>query len=333
MARRRHHLISLHNTTVRRLLISSRFNKLTHTHPAWPYYQPHRQSQPPAPAPPQPQPQHPEVPPPQNAVARKPGAKAAKPRPNAEPCPGVFHFPVVVDTGDKKREFSGKTDMPWDDFHDPGKGINLTNTEDFAAAMNRVCDKVNHTRTKPVSIDIKNATKAPAPKKGKGKGKKRAHEDDNLLDTPRADDPESDLQLKAYKRLEPTIRCEAHQGHCFVLRQGGQDKHRCLSHGEMTLWAKKTSLGEATIYDPPRCMNFDHGPAKRPCNSKPPQPPLQVHVTINTVKPSVTSTTSTTPLSSITRKATPIKPSSSMSLSARTDSDVMTPVMTPGHVS
>ncbi|KAI0738957.1 hypothetical protein C8Q80DRAFT_1347509 [Daedaleopsis nitida] len=32
--------------------------------------------------------------------------------------PAMFCFPIVVDTGDEKREFSGETDMPWDNFYD-----------------------------------------------------------------------------------------------------------------------------------------------------------------------------------------------------------------------
>ncbi|KAI0738958.1 hypothetical protein C8Q80DRAFT_1275167 [Daedaleopsis nitida] len=92
----------------------------------------------------------------------------------------------------------------------------------------------------------------------------------------------------------------------------------------MTLWAKKISLGEATIYDPPHCLNFDRGPAKRPRNSKPPQPPPQVHVTIHTgpmgSQAESTVTATTTPLS--TREATPIEQSrsSNSSLGTRTAS-------------
>lgn len=70
------------------------------------------------------------------------------------------------------------------------------------------------------------------------KGKKRAREDSDS-DVAPDDNNEADTQLKAYKRLEPAVRCEAHQGHCFIDRTGSQENHRRLTHGEMTLWAKK----------------------------------------------------------------------------------------------
>ncbi|KAG1837557.1 hypothetical protein DFJ58DRAFT_626668, partial [Suillus subalutaceus] len=60
-----------------------------------------------------------------------------------------------------------------------------------------------------------------------------------------------------------------HHGHCFIDRASGYDNHRHLDHAEMTLWAKKIVLGHATIYNPPHCLNFDHGPAnKKPRHSR-----------------------------------------------------------------
>ena len=67
------------------------------------------------------------------------------------------------------------------------------------------------------------------------KSKKRSRQDD----VPPAPNGEADTQLRAYKQLEATIRCETHHGHCFVDRTNGADSHRRLDHAEMTLWAKK----------------------------------------------------------------------------------------------
>ncbi|KAF8872379.1 hypothetical protein BD779DRAFT_1382497, partial [Infundibulicybe gibba] len=51
-----------------------------------------------------------------------------------------------------------------------------------------------------------------------------------------------------------------HKGHCYVDRTSGHDNHRRLNHPEMTLWAKKIALGQATIYNPPNCLSFDRAP-------------------------------------------------------------------------
>ncbi|KAG2140437.1 hypothetical protein BD769DRAFT_1335199, partial [Suillus cothurnatus] len=59
-----------------------------------------------------------------------------------------------------------------------------------------------------------------------------------------------------------------HHGHCFIDRTSSYDNHHHLDHAEMTLWAKKIALNHATIYNPPHCLNFDRGPAKRPRHSR-----------------------------------------------------------------
>jgi hypothetical protein len=68
------------------------------------------------------------------------------------------------------------------------------------------------------------------------KSKKRSREDD----IPPVTKGKVDTQLRAYKQLEVTVRCEMHHGHCFVDRSNGADNHCRLDHAEMTLWAKKT---------------------------------------------------------------------------------------------
>ncbi|KIL54471.1 hypothetical protein M378DRAFT_92481 [Amanita muscaria Koide BX008] len=112
------------------------------------------------------------------------------------------------------------------------------------------------------------------------KSKKRSHQDDI---PPEADG--KDTQLKAYNQLECTIRCEAHHGHCFIDCVNGLDNHQRLDHAQMTLWAKKISLGQATIYNPPHCLNFDHGPAKKPRLSGSISSIPEVHITIQNISP------------------------------------------------
>src|SRR3981189_2668372 len=96
----------------------------------------------------------------------------------------------------------------------------------------------------------------------------------------------------------------------------------------MTLWAKKIvsvlystcscslwlmstqSLGQATIYSPPHCLNFDHGPMKKQCVSSSGSIP-KVHVTIQNVAPNPImgpgcGTTSEAPASSVRVSETPV---------------------------
>ncbi|KAG1735383.1 hypothetical protein EDB19DRAFT_1910647 [Suillus lakei] len=62
----------------------------------------------------------------------------------------------------------------------------------------------------------------------------------------------------------------------------------------MTLWAKKIALGHATIYNPPHCLNFDHGPTKKPRHSRLASSP-EVHVTIQNITADPTAVRSKTP--------------------------------------
>ncbi|KAF8872378.1 hypothetical protein BD779DRAFT_1394534, partial [Infundibulicybe gibba] len=86
----------------------------------------------------------------------------SKPRPNAEPRPGVFTFQVDVILGDAKRDFTVETDISWDTFRnrvhsylenpsvvqlgykvsgEAGRMTHLNNPEDFSGAMERICQK------------------------------------------------------------------------------------------------------------------------------------------------------------------------------------------------
>ncbi|KAF8890354.1 hypothetical protein BD779DRAFT_1671320 [Infundibulicybe gibba] len=231
-----------------------------------------------------------------------PTANSAKPKPNAEPRPGVFMFQVEVISDETKREFTTETDTSWDTFRtsvldhlegstraprlaykvsgDGSKASPLENAKDFATAMERVCYKAGNARTRAVSLEIKNLAKGPPSSR---KFKKRSRADDVPPDA----DEESGPQLKAYKQLEQQIKCELHQGHCFVDRPAGYDNHRRLSHAEMTLWAKMIAIGKATIYNPPHCLSFDRGPAKKPRRSPSVGGPTipELHVTIQNINP------------------------------------------------
>ncbi|KAI0682754.1 hypothetical protein BC835DRAFT_1424041 [Cytidiella melzeri] len=205
-------------------------------------------------------------------------------RPNDELCPGVFRFQIVVLKGKHNRKFDGETDMPWEDVRsrvhayldslpdmqlvyrvtgDKTRWSNLHNAEDFATAMNCLCAKAAAARTKKVCLDVKDMRT------------KHTWEED----IPPPVHEENSSQLKAFRNLAAETHCELHGGHCHVNRQAGPGKdHRRLDHREMTLWAKKISLGQATVFPPPNAILFDCLPAKRPrlSGGLP-----EVHVTIN----------------------------------------------------
>ncbi|KAI0076414.1 hypothetical protein K474DRAFT_1755891 [Panus rudis PR-1116 ss-1] len=211
------------------------------------------------------------------------GSRRAPPtdRPTVNPSPrdGVFSFEVDIVLENTKKNFSAETDMPYEDFRDrcvanlagtprpvvlgykltgdTGKPSELKDEAGFTKAMQQLSDKVlQPRRQKTVRMEVRNVTK----KEGKGKGKKRGRPDSSDAD----DEAERDVsQLNAFKDLSRHTQCDKHQGHCAPVSVGGIETHRRLSHEEMTLWAKKISLSQATIWNPPHCLNFDRPPTKK----------------------------------------------------------------------
>ncbi|EGO04513.1 hypothetical protein SERLA73DRAFT_148987 [Serpula lacrymans var. lacrymans S7.3] len=122
----------------------------------------------------------------------------------------------------------------------------MNNHHNFTAAMDRLVNKAQVAQIQVVMLEIKNI-------------------------------------LKAFKQLEKATQCELHQGHCFIDGPSGRDVHCRLGHDEMTLWAKKIFLGQATVYSAPHCLNFDRMLTKKARllqgNS------LNVHVTIKNITP------------------------------------------------
>jgi len=182
----------------------------------------------------------------------------------------VFKFKVEIIEGNARHDFEEHTDTPWTDFRPrvvgrlenldvelvckvtsgSGGATQLKTQDDYDAAIERLLLKVQSARTKAVGLEIRNivrdcllmevkcqtnlllqAKPAAASKKA---GKRKRDED-----IPPELDGEQSSQLKSYKMLESTLRCETHSGHCFVTRQGGVDNHYRVDHSEMALWSKK----------------------------------------------------------------------------------------------
>ena len=97
----------------------------------------------------------------------------------------VFSFQVDVigdDARAARREFSVESDISWEDFHrrvlsyletargvveltckvtgEMGKASHLKGTEDFKAAMTRLCQKANNARSRAVGLKIRNIVRA-----------------------------------------------------------------------------------------------------------------------------------------------------------------------------
>ncbi|KAM6501941.1 hypothetical protein JOM56_001918 [Amanita muscaria] len=166
----------------------------------------------------------------------------------------VFHAKVLR----YLESAAGKVELTCKVSGDTGKAGQMKGEEDYKSALERVHQRAQNARTRAVSLEIKNIAKQDAPKPN---SKKQTRKDDV---PPSVDhvDSETSTQFKSFEQLEAATRCESHHGHCFVSRTGGFDNHHRLDHSEMTLWAKKISLGQATIYNPPHCLNFDIGPSR-----------------------------------------------------------------------
>lgn len=150
------------------------------------------------------------------------------------------------------------------------------------------------------------------------KAKKRSCEDD----IPPAVGNKTATQLKAYKQLEATVWCEFHCGHFFIDCTNRHDNHCWLDHSEMSLWAKnivshpcsliqndnlhdcERSLGQATIYNSPHCLNFNCGLSKKHHQS---MSMPEVHITIQNITPDAI-TASTSHTSSARYMTTPSPP-------------------------
>ncbi|KAG2090411.1 hypothetical protein BD769DRAFT_1679693 [Suillus cothurnatus] len=208
-----------------------------------------------------------------------PAASPASSRlqPNPEPRPGVFSFNVDIIAGNTKHSFHGETDMPWEDF----KSCVVAYLDSTTGEVQLI---IQHRYGSALSQSVQCTHMS-----GCFRGKECSQTDYNQTekrtckdDVPPASSDKHPTQLKAYKQLESQIRCELHHGHCFIDRTSGYDDHCRLDHAEMTLWAKKIALGHTTIYNPPHCLNPDHGPAKRPRHSRSTSSP-EVHVTIQNI--------------------------------------------------
>ena len=177
---------------------------------------------------------------------------------------------MSVDSGLAKSMFKAHTAMTWNTFEkevskylngavlplqlayrlsgDAGKMLYLKEDTDWQSVLGRLDAKIPLARKNAVSMEVRNLvghitvltrrdldfeqTKQPKAPNAKDKRKR-----DN--DTPPPPNKEVESQYAAYRRLEATIKCEAHDGHCLVERSGGRDNHRRLNYQEMTLWAQQ----------------------------------------------------------------------------------------------
>ncbi|KAG2050618.1 hypothetical protein BDR06DRAFT_974377 [Suillus hirtellus] len=234
-----------------------------------------------------PAPEYPPAPELSQASSKAPASSqvSARLRPNSELCPGVFSFNINDDFKSHILAYLNapeEVQLVYKFMGDDSKASHLNNAEAFGIAIDQLCHKVSNVCTQVVALEVKNA----AAKQTTTKVKKRTCEDDIPPVT-----EEDSMQLKVYKQLECHIRCKLHHGHCFIDCTSGYDNHHHLNHTKMTLWAKKIALGHATIYNPPHCLNFDHGPANKKRHHLRLGLSPEVHVTIQNImaKPTIAS--------------------------------------------
>ncbi|KAI9454053.1 hypothetical protein BJY52DRAFT_1189175 [Lactarius psammicola] len=218
---------------------------------------------------------------------------------NVQRGPNDWEFEVSVVSNSAKRSFTGHMAMSWRKFEeealrkldddaplpaqwayklsaDVGKMSHLSNEREWDSAMTRLRAKVKTACTRAVGVEVKNITKPPS-KASKGKEKRRREDD-----IPGSVSSDQSL-LGPFKKLEAALWCQMHGAHCLVEHSGGQNTHRRLTHEGMTLWAKKISLGQATIYNPPHSLNFNRLPMKKSRLSH--KTPPEVHVAVNFASP------------------------------------------------
>ncbi|KAI9452633.1 hypothetical protein BJY52DRAFT_1226005 [Lactarius psammicola] len=220
---------------------------------------------------------------------------------NSQRGPGVWEFDVSVISSEAKSVFQAHSAMGWEEFRKEvlkrlrdtvlpvqlafrvsgvsGKLSYLNDEADWESALNSINTKITTARKNAVSLEVRNIAKpsSKASKASSARGKRRREDD-----APPPMSEEQGAWHTAFKELDNALKCEAHGGHCFVDRTGGRDNHQRLDHKIMSLWAKKMSLNEATIYTPPNMKGFDRSSTKKPRHSR---GTPEVHVAVNIASP------------------------------------------------
>ncbi|TFK57875.1 hypothetical protein BDN72DRAFT_907365 [Pluteus cervinus] len=193
--------------------------------------------------------------------------------PNPKTGDDEFGFQVEVIDNRIKEEFTGTTDMAFDDFkrlvresiaNSPDeiqlvckvlgeRPVRVNNEEIFKNILGVIRQKAKNPRRKiAVTLEVKNgAPRAkPAPKK------KRSREDDIPPPTPTELIP----QVRAFKQLDQATRCEKHRGHCHVDKDiNNVEVHRRLDHALMNKWAAQMARGKVGWRRPPTYLDEFQG--------------------------------------------------------------------------
>ncbi|THU97007.1 hypothetical protein K435DRAFT_857992 [Dendrothele bispora CBS 962.96] len=147
-----------------------------------------------------------------------------------------------------------------DRVKDPAR--RLTNDDEFQDALAKVKDKMRRARTREVVMIIHNlrppstaaAAAAPTGRTAANKRKRVTEED--------SDENAVDSSLKPIlRRLKEERACQTHSGrYCFVnpdLEKDNVGRHIQLTIFDLTLWAQKIQLKQATYTVPPNTHGFD----------------------------------------------------------------------------
>ncbi|KIJ15203.1 hypothetical protein PAXINDRAFT_12115 [Paxillus involutus ATCC 200175] len=221
--------------------------------------------------------------------------------------PKVLDIPVSVLCGKAKVEIVMRSDISFEDFREkvcshlgrPLAGVRLgyklygapkrdapsllVTMDDWKMAVDKVTLTIGRARSKVVGIDVIDTMAIEEKAAGSRRGRKRARSDNTGDEPPELAGTDQKL-VKAYRELESELRCETHEGHCYVSPNGG--KHEQLDFKEMSLWAREMALDNATVNTPPHTKAFDRFRKGKPrgregpssSRSTPTVPAVHVHI-------------------------------------------------------
>ncbi|KAH9007442.1 hypothetical protein EDB84DRAFT_1447515 [Lactarius hengduanensis] len=226
-----------------------------------------------------------------NVAAPLSVARLGKTYPNKEVSNEAWEFRTEVLNDHIKYSFTAQTDMTWPMFREEvhhlldmpdsevrivfrivlegGGWSELASESDWESSVTRLVAKIRSARTRAVSAEVKNMHRsAHVSSKGKGKVKEKRRRED---DVPPAPSPNMARQLDCLLELQQHLMCIEHSSpgkrtFC-VLKESTENTsggHEEISNQDMTLWAKRMSLGgHTTKYTLPNTENYDYPPAKK----------------------------------------------------------------------
>ncbi|KDQ51433.1 hypothetical protein JAAARDRAFT_50724 [Jaapia argillacea MUCL 33604] len=133
----------------------------------------------------------------------------------------------------------------------------LSNEDDLREAMEMGMGLIRRARTRTVVMEVHNLVPPAAASSAASasSSKKRKRTQDLFSDDD--DEPSTTMSfVKELRQLKQHVECAKHNGkYCYVSPITGD--HKNLNIYQLTLWAKKIFLGDATLQEPPSVLEFE----------------------------------------------------------------------------